>query len=209
MARVSAAEKWITGICLAVMVCFIGYLFMIASMGDLFLEDEKYSTEDLVENYRQNKAQIEEVKRYVMSIVPPNKSVEIEFDGRKKFFYFHVIDNGIYDSNWDVRLGSSKVDSLLTKLNWSKQTLTIIKEKLDAAHCISFGSGEPFQIGFQRSGMRLYSYNLFDNPVPDSMMHIYSDSCHYILYNPKVVLEHGGGVIGPDCFPAPQDKRDK
>jgi hypothetical protein len=100
-----------------------------------------------------------------------------------------------------LKTSSRKVDSLLWKLNWTDQTLKTLKEKLDAANCISVESGEPCKIGFQRSGMGKYYYNLFEKPIPDSEKRRYNDSCTYILYNDNVVLEYGGGAIGLQCFP--------
>jgi hypothetical protein len=42
---------------------------------------------------------------------------------------------------------------------------------------------------------------IFDNTIPDSLRAEYDDGCNYILYNDKVALEYGGGVIGTQCFP--------
>ena len=127
--------------------------------------------------------------------------MDIEFDGSNKFFIFHIVENGNYESNWDLKLNSTKTDTLLTKLNWTRQILKTLKEKLDAANCISVKSGEPCNIGFQRSGMGKYYYNIFDNPISDTLKKKYNDSCRYLLYTDKVVLEYGGGAIGPQCFP--------
>lgn len=75
-----------------------------------------------------------------------------------------------------------------------------LKEKMDNANCISVESGEPFTIGYQRSGMGMYFYNLFDKPLTDSLKKAYNDGCMHILYNEKVALELGGGAIGQQCF---------
>jgi hypothetical protein len=163
--------------------------------------DKSYSTQDLIDNYNKKTEKIWQVKDYINKIVPQNKSVDIEFDGNHKFFIFHVVDNGYYDSNWDLKLSSQKTDTLLQKLGWTKETLKLLKEKLDNANCISVESGEPCKIGFQRSGMGKYFYDLFNKPIPDSLKSMYNDSCTYILYNDSVVLEYGGGAIGPQCFP--------
>ena len=182
------------------LLIIVGYVFFVFSAFS-FDDGKYYSKQDLIDNYNQKTQQIIEVKQYINSVVPPDKTVDIEFDGNKKFFIFHVVDNGTYDSNWDLKLNSAKIDTLLNKLSWTKQTLKTLKEKLDAANCISVKSGEPCNIGFQRSGMGKYYYNIFDKAIPDSLKDKYNDSCTYILYNDKVVLEYGGGAIGPQCFP--------
>jgi len=192
--------KWTLIILGIGLLTYVGYwVYVFAVFSGVF--DKSYSTRDLIDNYNKKTTQIWEVKSYVNKIVPPNKSVDIEFDGNHKFFIFHVVDNGNYDSNWNLKLSSPKTDTLLQELGWTKEKLKLLKEKLDNANCISVASGEPCEIGFQRSGMGKYFYILFDKPIADSMKNKYNDSCTYILYNDSVVLEYGGGAIGPQCFP--------
>jgi hypothetical protein len=194
--------KWILLIIGTGLLLFIGYVIFVAlTFSFSFDEGKHYTTNDLIDNYNTKSQQIYELKSYINSIVPVNKSVDIEFDGNKRLDIFHVIDNGIYDSNWDLKVSSKKVDTLLNKLGWTDQTLMTLKEKLDAANCISVKSGEPCNIGFQRSGMGKYYYDIFEKPIPNDLKSKYNDSCTYILYSDKVVLEYGGGVIGPQCFP--------
>ena len=175
------------------LLLFFGYFFYVYSVFS-FDDGKHYSKQDLVENYNARTKQIIEVKNYINAIVPTNKVIDIEFDDRNKVSIFHLIDNGIQQN-------SVEVDTLLQKLNWTKQTLKTIKAKLDAANCISVKSGEPCNIGFQRSGMAKYYYNLFEEPIAESLRSKYNDSCTYILLNDKVVLEYGGGAVGPQCFP--------
>lgn len=191
--------KWILIIVCSGLLLFFGFLFY--SFSTFSFDDGKYySKQDLINNYKQKSIQITALKTYANIIMPIDKSVEIEFDGSKKLSIFHIISKGNYDQNWDLEINSTKLDTLLTALNWTKETLKTLKEKLDAANCISVKSGEPCNIGFQRSGMGEYFYNIFDNPIPDSLKNIYNDSCKYILYTEKIVLEYGGGAIGPQCF---------
>jgi len=194
--------KWILRIIGTGVVLFIGYLVYVALTFSFSFDDGKhYTTQDLIDNYNAKAKEILELKNYINTVVPGNKSVDIEFDGSNKLFIFHITENGINDSNWDLKLNSQKVNILLEKLNWTKKTLKALKEKLDAANCISVKNGEPCNIGFQRSGMGKYYYNVFDKPIQDSLKLHYNDSCTYILYNDKLVLEYGGGAVGPQCFP--------
>jgi len=193
--------KWILIIVGCGLVLYVGF-FIYSILTFSFFDDGKfYSKQELIDNYNQKSQQIADLKSYINKIVPVNKSVDIEFDGEKQLGIFHVIDNGTYDSNWDLKISSNKVDTLLIKLGWTDETLATLKAKLDAANCISVQNGEPCNVGFQRSGMGKYFYNLFDKPIPDSLKRKYNDSCTYILYTDKVVLEYGGGAIGPQCFP--------
>ena len=167
----------------------------------IFAQFETSSYKDLTENYEQKSKEIFELKTYINLIVPPNKSVDIEFDNNNTIGIFHVTIDGKSDNNWDIETNSGKADTLLQKLGWTTEILKTLKYKLDKANCISVASGEPCHIGFQRNGMGKYFYNLFNKPIADSLKKTYNDSCTYILYNTNVVFEWGGGAIGNQCFP--------
>jgi len=176
-------------------------------MISIFAQSDSSSYKALTENYELKTKEVLDLKTYVSSIVPINKSVDIEFDDNENLEIFHVTVDGVYNSNWNIKVNSGRTDTLLQELGWTKETLAILKGKLDKANCISISSGDPFQVGFQRSGMGMYFYNLFTNPIADNLKTNYNDSCTYVLYNDKVVLEYGGGAIGPQCFP--DFKRDR
>jgi len=162
--------------------------------------DKDYSVTELKENFEKKRAEIYEVKNYINKIIPPDKSVEIEFSKNNTLGIFHLKVGGKFESNWDVKINSNKADSLLQKLGWTTGTLKTLKEKLDNANCIGITSGEPCNISFQRSGMGMYSFNLFDKPIADSLKTAYNDGCTYIMVNDRLVLEYGGGAIGSQCF---------
>jgi hypothetical protein len=92
------------------------------------------------------------------------------------------------------------MDSILSTIGWNRTTLKNLKEKLDNANCIQIESGEPTKIGFKRSGMGMYSFNVFEKPITDSQKTLYRDTCSYIIASDRLILEYGGGAIGPQCF---------
>jgi hypothetical protein len=180
------------------LLCFIGYIIMIISAFGGF--DKDYSVTELKENFEAKKNEIYEVKTYINKIVPSNKLVHIEFEDNNTLGIFHVKVESEFESNWNVKINSGKADTLLQKLGWTRETLKTLKDKLDKANCIGITSGEPCNISFQRSGMGMYSFNVFDKPIPDSLKSSYNDSCTYIRVNNRLVLEYGGGAIGSQCF---------
>jgi hypothetical protein len=159
-----------------------------------------YRKTDLIENYRLKAKEINELKIYVESITPKDKTVSLEFDENSNFEIFHVGDNETYDQNWNVAINSKKADSLLTKLNWTKDNIETLKRKLDSANCISVNNNKPFTVGYQRSGMGMYFYKIFDKPLTDSLKKEYDGGCTFIFYKENIVLEFGGGAIGQQCF---------
>jgi len=65
--------------------------------------------------------------------------------------------------NWNMTYQSDTLKDMLALINWSMQTLDIIKKLLADAHCISIENGEITTVGFARSGMGKYSYKLFES----------------------------------------------
>jgi len=166
-----------------------------------------YSKKDLIKNYNKRKAELISLKTYFESITPKNKDVQIEFadDDKLAILAVETLDptgNPIPPSfrQWDLPVNSQTVNSVLTSLNWSQQTLRTLKEKLDDANCIFIATGEPCKIGFKRSGFGMYFYDIFSKPMTYPTKLRYNDSCIHIYYNPTTALEYNGGAIGAQCF---------
>lgn len=197
-------KKIIIGISIVLgigLVAFIGWWVMLISAFGGF--DKDYSVTDLKENFEENKTAIYELKKYYSEIVPDDYFVEIEFENDNTLGRFGIKDsnsNGPMFLEWDLEINTVRMDSIIKPIGWTRETLKELKEKLDNADCIQIESGEPTKIGFKRSGMGMYSFNVFDQPIPDNLIEQYNDSCTYILVNRKLVLEYGGGAIGGQCF---------
>ncbi len=159
--------KWGVRLLGAGFLVFVGYmLFTALTLSFDFGEGRHYTTQDLINNYQAKTKELNELKVYVNSIVPANTIVDIEFEDNKNLRFFHVVNNHTSGDSWNININNKKVDSLLSMFGWTRQTLKLLKQKLDAANCISVKSGEPLTIGFQRSGMGKYYYNLFTKPIP-------------------------------------------
>ncbi|MGB0391858.1 MAG: hypothetical protein ACPGD5_09820 [Salibacteraceae bacterium] len=197
-------KKIIIGISIVLglgLVAFIGWLVMLISAFGGF--DKDYSITDLKENFEENKTEIYELKKYYSEIVPDDYFVEIEFENDNKLGRFGIKDynsNGPMFLEWDLEINTERMDSVLKPIGWTRDTLKTLKDKLDNADCIQIESGEPTKIGFKRSGMGMYSFNVFDKPIPDNLIEQYNDSCTYILVSKRLALEYGGGGIGSQCF---------
>lgn len=193
-------------IVVAGIVIYVGWSIMILSAFGFF--DKDYSVTELKENFNNRQNEIYELKEYYNSVVPDNRFVEIEFEDKNTIGRFGISEldsitgrpNKSIFLDWHLKIDSEKIDSLLRTLNWTESTLIELKDKLENANCIQIESGEPTKIGFQRSGMGMYFFNIFERPIPDSLISYYNDSCTYIYVNKNLVLEFGGGAIGPQCF---------
>lgn len=198
-------KKFIT---VLLILCGIGCLLTIAWVVAIVYAfggfDKDYSVSKLQGNFEKNKKEIYELRSFYKSIVPENKFVEIEFEDKNTLGRFGIKE--LNQSNkkmyleWDVEINSERTDSIISTLGWTRETLKQLKRKLDKANCIQIESGEPTKIGFQRSGFGMYSFNIFSQPIPDSLRQNYNDSCRYILVDDFLALEYGGGAIGTQCF---------
>lgn len=193
------AIKWILISISGLIIIYIGYwIFVYIVFTGVF--NGHYTKKDLIENYEQRHSQINSLKIYFTSIVPPETEIDIEFENNRELGIFHIRTKYKYDSNWGLKIKSGKVDSLLQTIGWSKNTLKVLKQRLDEANCISIKSGEPVTIGFQRSGMGKYYYKIFENSLNDSLISEFNDGCQYCYYKDNIVLEYVGGAIGSQCF---------
>lgn len=184
------------------LLIFGGFLLFLHIAFNGLFTGPSYDKQDLIENYEIKSQEIIEVKSYFKSILPENTYVSIEFDNDKELGVFHVEVDSTYQSNWNLKIKSHKVDSLLTELNWTTKELKNLKEKLDKANCISIsGRNDPIIIGWQRSGMGKFSYLIFDQNLDENKIKDYNDGCLNVFYKDNIVLQYGGGAIGMQCFP--------
>ena len=118
--------KWILLVVGIGFLVFVGYLLYFSLNFSFSFDNGKhFSKQDLIDNYNTRAEQINELKRYVNSIVPVNKSVDIEFDGNKRLFFFHIIDLIIF------------LDTLVSGLSLSDKIEMVADkyEKCDAHDC--------------------------------------------------------------------------
>jgi hypothetical protein len=198
------------------LICTIGVLIIYSVVSSLAVSSmfdvsngKVYSKEDLINNYKIKKSNIDSLKDYYNKLVPPDRILEIEFESEKvitrlaltnlKTDTLNNRDN--YVCVFDLDVNSKKVDSIIESIGWTHQTLAEIKSNLDKANCIGISNGEPTNINFQRSGFGMYSYLIFSKEISDSLRKQYNTySCTHIFYGSKLVLEYQGGVYGPQCF---------
>ncbi len=174
------------------------YLSIRIAFGDIFTGPH-YDHFDQIEHFNRKEAELYAVRDYLRDKMIPGANISIEFAG-DKVDIFHLRKDGNRDSNWGSDLTAAKVDSLLVQINWTAEDLSKLRKKLEAADCISIDSGADTRIGWKRSGMGMFFYYLLDDPLSPFAKN-YNDSCQYIRYREDVVLEYGGGAIGPQCFP--------
>lgn len=192
-------------------VLSIGFIgFKVYRLLDVFgLFDKNYTKAELVTSYNSKSKEIDEVIRYFKKITPKNKYVEIEFTNDDELDRLSISPNdttqganqAVEFQGWNLPVSSRKTDSVIATLHWTPNILTTLKEKLDEADCISISNTYPIIMGFKRNGLGMYSFDIYDASDTTNHGKQLNDDCTYIYINKRLVLEYGGGAIGPQCFP--------
>jgi hypothetical protein len=200
------------------------YTVLLISCGPFGSDMPISSEKELKDNYNTKHKEIADLKAYFNSITPNDLEVCIEFKSDKsidfKIYYITTVKfpkKALFEQwginpynfkpspsaqdNTELAAETTSLDIVKKRLGWTDDTFKTIKQYLDRANCISVTNGNPTNVGFQRRGMGMYFYNLFDKPLSDSLKKVYNDSCIYRLYNDTLALKYGGGAIGPYCFP--------
>jgi hypothetical protein len=171
------------------------------------------SKKEQIENFEKNKNKIIILKSEYEKLVPDSLIVMIEFNPNYKIVNTdESIDlrimrkakdgkNKFVAQNWDLGYNSDDLNTMLKKIGWEHSILPIIKKLLSDANCISIENGAISTIGFARSGMGKYCYKVFEDNLDDNEQKTFNDGCNYIFYKDNIVLEYGGGAVGPQCFP--------
>jgi hypothetical protein len=175
------------------------------------------SKQELIKNYEEKQGEISNLIIEYLKYVPENHIVDIEFEPKSKILnipeqitikiYKTSINEetkeksvDVVSQNWNLKPDSDELKKIIESINWTGKTLQEIKNLLTKANCISIKNGNHTTIGFARSGMGKYSYKIFDENLNADKIHTYDNGCEYIFYKNNVVLEYGGGAVGPQCF---------
>ncbi|MGE6221326.1 hypothetical protein ACQKCH_16000 [Nubsella zeaxanthinifaciens] len=171
------------------------------------------SKKELIANIDLNFEKINYLKTEYLKLVPKGYVVYIEFNPADnitmtkenidlKIEYVDGKEKKIIQE-WNLEYNSPKLAQMLIPLKWTSTSINSIKQMLSDANCISIENSEITTIGFARSGMGKYSFKLFNDSLTPEEINEFNDGCTYIFYKKNIVLEYGGGAIGPQCFPKP------
>jgi hypothetical protein len=167
------------------------------------------SKKQLIENVKLNYPNIVLLKTEYVKLIPKDYNVAIQFNPADNLISKpQSIDlkiksklNDVNVQEWNLTQQSTKLTEMLKLLNWDYDTLKKIEKLLTDANCISIKNGSITEIGFAISGLGKYSYLIFDKNLTGAQINEYNDGCSTIFYKKNIVLQYGGGAIGPQCFP--------
>ncbi|MBD1394335.1 hypothetical protein [Mucilaginibacter glaciei] len=167
------------------------------------------SKKQLIENIKSNYHSIDLLKTEYAKLTPKGFIIFVEFKPADKLVTTpESIDldiqskaNKVSMQDWNLTYNSTKLNEMLKLVGWDYETLKKIKKLLIDAHCISIGNRAVTEIGFARSGLGKYSYLIFNKDLTSTQIKEYNNGCSNIFFGGNIVLEYGGGAVGPQCFP--------
>ncbi|MGB4850086.1 MAG: hypothetical protein WBP41_19325 [Saprospiraceae bacterium] len=178
--------------------------FVLLSFYGIF--EHHYSTKEVIENYNKRKDAITELTNYFNTIRPLNNRIKIEFQGKNHISKFDIRIQETFKMYANIKVDSPIMDTLLKAAGWNKTNLTELYQKLKKANCISIQSnyympGEnSCEVGFQKSDMGIYYYQLFEPPLEDSLKARFNDGCKQLLINNSAAISWYGGTVGAECL---------
>lgn len=160
-------------------------------------------------HYESYKAEIEALITYFSKIVPQDKIIEIEFIDDNHLDRLQITDidtiwvknDSFYLSSypqfseWDIYISKDIPDSILSELNWNKQTFKTLKSKLDAAGCISINNESPIILGHKRNLLGMTSYYVYKKTDPNTLKQIKNASTELHFFCDSVAWYYDTGAL--------------
>jgi len=182
----------------AVVITICLFCFVQLSLSDVF--DKKYTRVELTENFIQNEKAFVEVENLFVSKLPMLTDQKISFGLSKGNKFSLIIIPTIIDSKshiiggYDLEVNSIQLDSALTTLGWTVETVTLLKKKLSKTNCDWIRTSEirfhPIQIYPNQNGWGSFDYLIFDKPISDSLVQIYGRPISNSTFGRRVELNY-------------------
>jgi hypothetical protein len=135
-----------------------------------------YTRQEVIDNFKNHEAGIMELAAYFKKQKPGENEVFFKPDGNR-----YTISIGIpgwaihpdhpHDVGRDIRLNSARMDNMLIRLNWTKQTVQTLKEMLRNTNCEYISTdGDDIRLHYGTGDWSAYGYIIFDKSPPDSIV---------------------------------------
>ena len=120
-------------------------------------------------HFEKHQHEFEELINYYYQIIPEDKIVLIEFTNNSTLDRLQITDIDTITKSispiffeWNIKVDNIP-DSILAELNWNKEILQTLKNKLDNVDCLSISNEKPIEIGYKRFFLGMTSYYIFRN----------------------------------------------
>lgn len=185
-----------------VIIIFLGGILLIALYGVAMLGftgffDKKYTREDLEQYFIQHEAEFEDLVNYFDLITSKNPNKEIDFYIKKTNQIGLLIKGNIYPQQFisiegDITAKNLRFDSVLNALDWKKEILVNLKNKLAKTNCTTIRKkfngkifAQPYQYGWGS-----FHYLFHPESITDSLSNIYGRSLSKSKFGKRVTLQY-------------------
>jgi hypothetical protein len=162
--------------------------------------DKKYSQEWLADNFVQNEDAFSNLVNFFETNLRKSNQADVSFgvsraDKVSLIIYPAVVApaNKIIGGA-DLKLDSPELQSALSRLGWTSETVKQLKNELSRTRCdwikVIEGQGNSVEIYPDQSGWGSYSYVIYREPVTDSMIHTYGKPLSNSGFGKRVVLNY-------------------
>ena len=98
----------------------------------------------------------------------------------------------------NLEIGSPKLDSALTMLGWTNETIKLLRDKLFKTNCDWIRStqiyGDPIEMYPDQGGWSSYVYRIFSMPLSDSLIQIHGKPISNSEFGKRTVLEYSSAL---------------
>ena len=166
--------------------------------------DKKYSREELTRNFVEHEKEFSDLVSAFDAKVPKNDDYTVSFglssgDKVSLDLYPTVIDpaNKIIGGD-DLKPGSAQLDSALTKLGWTRETVNLLRDKLSRTNCdwvrTTGISHRRIEMYPNQSGWGSFTYSIYNMPIVDSLVQVYGKPLSNSAFGRKVVLNYSSAL---------------
>ncbi|HET7732250.1 MAG TPA: hypothetical protein VFK73_00330 [Paludibacter sp.] len=163
---------------------------------------------DKQRNFESHKKEFNELIVFYKEIVPKDKIIEIEFYDNTNLQRFQITDidtiwvkkDSFYLSSsplyfeWEIKIDNIP-DSILSEINWTRQTFDMLKTKLDNANCISINNENPIIIDYKRDFFGEFTYHIYSDYDSAKMKEVKSKRNDLHFFCDSVAWSYDTGAL--------------
>ncbi len=182
---------------------FIGVFYIIGLLAFSGTFDKKYSREELTNSFLKHEKEFLDVVTYFKKNVPTDISYSVTFgisSGKKISLYLYP--SVIHPANKilggeAVSMGSSKLDTALKILGWSKETIATLQSKLSKTNCDWISKSDhrdQIKMYPNQDGWGSFTYCIWTMPITDSLIKDYGQPLSNNGFGQFVTLHYSAAL---------------
>jgi hypothetical protein len=188
---------------LLVAITFLTFFFFYYIPGILSGPEEKHTNKSLYKNFIEHERGFEDLIVFFKTNVPELKKrlLSFGFDKRGRITLElrpEVITTSSFkEGGKALSLDSPELDSVLSEINWTRETVIGLKNRLSSINCDFIRTtnfyGRPTLIFPKNQRLITYAYYVFDEPLADSLIKVHGRPLTDSEFGRKIIINHSSG----------------